>query len=636
LPLQGTLTIAEDPSVIAGNSNSAEGTPAESAAYTVLARRYRPGRFEDCIGQEHVAQALKNAIDSQRVAHAYLFCGSRGVGKTSMARIFAKALNCQHGPTGNPCGQCESCLSITAGSDLDVVEIDGASNRGIEEIRELRAGVAYRPSRSRFKIYIIDEVHMLTKEAFNALLKTLEEPPAHVKFVFATTEAQKIPITILSRCQRYDFSGIGLPQIRQRLAEIVQAEGMTADEEALEIVARRARGSMRDSQSLLDQVLAYAAGHLSSDVVHRLLGTAGEERVLMLGQAIFAADAKSALQIIDQAIGEGVQLGEWVDQMLDLFRDLLVLSVDPNAAILSMADRHRQSLLALLQGQSTERIMEMMDILASARQRLRGSPLGRTIVEMNVVRLCRLDHFLSLTALALQPPAIHDRMPASTDTHAKKNDPVKPLNKGTGSDPTPQGSSENPVREVPVPRSPHAPNPLPSAAPTQALAHPHQPMAPSPPAVPLGGVISLDIVKQNWLKVRKSIDDPFLAATLEQVSELRFEPPRSITLAFPSTATVSKNRSEGAADLLAHAWHQILGQSVTLKFEQLPPDPNATPVSTSRSQLQLREDAARDPIVQQAEMLLGARIFDVVVLTPPLQANPISQGLADDDSDKRS
>src|SRR3954451_9877182 len=230
---------------------------AADARYTVIARRYRPQTFDELVGQEHVARALQQAISSGRVGHAYLFTGARGVGKTSTARILAKALNCVHGPTPTPCDQCEICQSITSGEDVDVLEIDGASNRGIDEVREVRQNVQYRPSRSRYKIYIIDEVHMLTPQAFNALLKTLEEPPPHVKFIFAATEVNKIPVTILSRCQRFDFAGIGTPRIVERLRQVVAAEGAEADDEALELVARRAGGSMRDAQSLLDQLLAF-------------------------------------------------------------------------------------------------------------------------------------------------------------------------------------------------------------------------------------------------------------------------------------------------------------------------------------------------------------------------------------------
>src|SRR5262249_17506132 len=241
-----------------------------------------------------------NAIKGGRVAHAYLFTGARGVGKTSTARILARALNCVNGPTPEPCGECEICRSIATGEDVDVLEIDAASNRGIDNIRDVRSNVQYAPARARYKIYIIDEVHMLTKESFNALLKTLEEPPPHVKFIFATTEVEKVPITILSRCQRFDFAGIALPRIVERLREIVQREGMQAEPEALERIARRAGGSMRDAQSLLDQLLAFGGERLSADQVHHLLGTAGDDRILGLAGAVLARDAKQALELLDE------------------------------------------------------------------------------------------------------------------------------------------------------------------------------------------------------------------------------------------------------------------------------------------------------------------------------------------------
>src|SRR5437660_4179922 len=270
---------------MAKNPPPAEPTPA-AEGYTVLARRYRPQTFTDLVGQEPVARALANALKSNRVAHAYLFTGARGVGKTSTARILAKALNCVNGPTATPCGECEICRSIATGEDVDVLEIDGASNRKIDEIREIRGNVQYRPSRARYKIYIIDEVHMLTQQAFNALLKTLEEPPPHVKFIFATTEVQRIPVTILSRCQRFDFAHVGTQKIFEQLKHVVAKEGLQADDEALHIVARRAAGSVRDSQSLLDQLLAFADGKLTAEKVHALLGTAGDDRVAELADPI--------------------------------------------------------------------------------------------------------------------------------------------------------------------------------------------------------------------------------------------------------------------------------------------------------------------------------------------------------------
>src|SRR5579885_420975 len=268
---------------------------APDAEYTVVARRYRPRQFADLIGQEHVAAALTNALTSGRVAHAYLFTGARGVGKTSCARILAKALNCVTGPTATPCDECDVCKSIAAGDDVDVLEIDGASNNKVDEVRDLRQNVGFRPQRARYKVYIIDEVHMLSNSAFNALLKTLEEPPPHVKFIFATTEAQKIPVTILSRCQRFDFAGIGTPRIVERLRQIVRREGLQADDDALELVARRAGGSMRDAQSLLDQLLAFGGDRLTAEQVHSLLGTAQDDRVAALAAAALGRDPKRAL-----------------------------------------------------------------------------------------------------------------------------------------------------------------------------------------------------------------------------------------------------------------------------------------------------------------------------------------------------
>ncbi|MGQ9653584.1 MAG: DNA polymerase III subunit gamma/tau, partial [Thermodesulfobacteriota bacterium] len=241
-------------------------------AYLVLARRWRPQRFEDVIGQRHVTQTLQNAILSNRVAHAFLFSGARGVGKTTVARILAKALNCEAGPTPHPCGQCDSCREITDGISLDVQEIDGASNTHVDDVRELMDGLRYRPAKGRYRIYIIDEVHMLSGHAFNALLKTLEEPPPHVVFIFATTEPQKIPLTVVSRCQRYDFKRIPLADIVGHLERISLAEGIRVDRDTLLAIAKEAQGSLRDAQSLLDQVISYAGDNITREAVQEVLG----------------------------------------------------------------------------------------------------------------------------------------------------------------------------------------------------------------------------------------------------------------------------------------------------------------------------------------------------------------------------
>jgi DNA polymerase III subunit gamma/tau len=372
-----------------------------AAEYTVLARRYRPQQFADLVGQESVAQALVNALQGGRVAHAYLFTGARGVGKTSTARILAKALNCERGPTPTPCDQCRSCLDVAGGDDIDVLEIDGASNRGIDEVRAIRQQVNVRPSRGRYKVYIIDEVHMLTAPAFNALLKTLEEPPAHVKFIFATTEVQKIPVTILSRCQRFDFGSITVPRIVACLKGVAAGEGKAADEEALHQIARRAGGSMRDAQSLLDQLLAFGGDRLTADQVHQLLGTANDDRVAALAAAVLGKDLPQALRLLNDCVDEGLQLGELLDQLTGWWRDLmLVAAAGPDAPDLAASPAHKPALLEQASSLALDTILAGLDVLDKTRTRLRGSGQGRVLLEMALVRLARLDDLLAVGQLA--------------------------------------------------------------------------------------------------------------------------------------------------------------------------------------------------------------------------------------------
>ncbi|NLX98107.1 MAG: DNA polymerase III subunit gamma/tau [Rhodopirellula sp.] len=381
-------------------------TPEPSVAarqYVVVARRYRPQAFGELLGQEHVARALSNAIGTGRVGHAYLFTGARGTGKTSTARILAKALDCQNGPTAEPCNQCDICQSISAGDDVDVLEIDGASNRGIDEIRQLRQNANVRPSRARFKIYIIDEVHMLTREAFNALLKTLEEPPEHVKFIFCTTEPSKIPITILSRCQRFDFAGISSASIAKRLAQIVEAEGVSADTEALEILARRAAGSMRDSQSLLEQLLAFAPERITVADVHGMLGSAGDERLGQLAQHLVNRNAAAALAELDTAVDEGVDVGLLLEQLLAYLRDCMVAAVGaPPDTFLSVAQNSRDEVVVVSQKWGIEPILAAMQLLDQTLSRMRYSTQGRILAELALVRICQLDDLAELSTLIAQ------------------------------------------------------------------------------------------------------------------------------------------------------------------------------------------------------------------------------------------
>ncbi len=368
--------------------------------YLVVARRYRPQNFDELIGQQQATKALKNAIASNRVGHAYLFTGARGVGKTSTARIFAKALNCSQGPTAKPCDACDICLGITSGEDVDVLEIDGASNRGIDEIRTLRANVNVRPSRSRFKIYIIDEVHMLTKDAFNALLKTLEEPPEHVKFIFCTTEPDKIPITVLSRCQRFDFAPVEKNAIVARLKEIVAIEGATAEDEALQLLARRAAGSMRDSQSLLEQLLAFAGGDITVETVHRLLGTADAGSVASLAAALLARDAAGALATLDAALQRGVDVGQLTEQLMGYLRDVMAASVGAPADILRQAPAtDLEPLRQMGQQWGMPTLLAAVQILDQALARMRLSVDRQTLVETALVRISYLEDLASVASL---------------------------------------------------------------------------------------------------------------------------------------------------------------------------------------------------------------------------------------------
>ena len=409
------------------------------SSYVVVARRYRPRGFDELVGQDHVGRALKNAIETNRVGHAYLFTGARGVGKTSTARIFAKALNDPSGPTGTPDNTSDVALAIDSGEDVDVIEIDGASNRGIDEIRSLRANVGVRPSRSRFKIYIIDEVHMLTGAAFNALLKTLEEPPEHVKFIFCTTDPEKIPITVLSRCQRFDFAPVEVTKIIQRLQEIVSAENAQADEAALELIARRAAGSMRDSQSLLEQVLSFCDGNLTAEQVHSMLGTADDERLHALAKAMADRDAASAIKQMDEGIDAGVDAGRLAEQLLGYFRDLMTVTVGCDASLMrhtSVALNDELKTLGDRWGLQT--VLAVVGLIDQTLVRIRHSVYARVLLEATVIQICNLPDLQNIADLAAAASAAGGNV-----SQAKR--PAAPAEKKNVAKPTPQPPATEPA-----------------------------------------------------------------------------------------------------------------------------------------------------------------------------------------------
>ncbi len=369
-------------------------------SYLVLARKWRPSSFDGIVGQEHVTRTLKNAISLDRVHHAYLFCGARGVGKTTAARILAKALNCVVGTTATPCGECDSCREVTAGTSIDVLEIDGASNRGIAEIRELREGIKYAPARDRHKVYIIDEVHMLTQEAFNALLKTLEEPPAHARFIFATTEAQKIPVTILSRCQRFDFRRIPLGEVVAHLGGLLAKEGIAVSHEGLRLIARESEGSMRDALSLLDQVIAFAGEDVTGEQVSRILGVADRAWLHELLQAVFARDSRAALEVVSRVNDYGLAVKPFAGEILQILRDLVVLKAcGANAGVTDLADDEEQQLLKLAGETQLTDLHRLFHTMLAAVSEMATSRQPRMVLEMVLVRMTQLRSLQPLDLL---------------------------------------------------------------------------------------------------------------------------------------------------------------------------------------------------------------------------------------------
>ncbi len=521
--------------------------PTNDGRYVVVARRYRPKSFGELVGQQHVGQALCNAIETGRVGHAYLFTGARGVGKTSTARIFAKALNDPGGPTSNPDGESDTAQAIDAGEDIDVLEIDGASNRGIDEIRSLRSNIGVRPSRSRYKIYIIDEVHMLTAAAFNALLKTLEEPPPHVKFIFCTTDPEKIPITVLSRCQRFDFSPVKSEEIMGRLREIVNAENVEADDEALRLIARRADGSMRDSQSLLEQVISFGNGPINAATVHVMLGTADDTRLHELANVLTRGDAASTLALVDRAASEGIAAGQLTEQLLGYFRDLIAVTVGCPAEM----QRHTgESLHAELRtlGESwgIDRLLAIVGMIDQTLVRIRHTVHGRVLLEATLVQICHLpdlqaiaDVVAAMTAgggVSLGSTSRPRLAPVSTPRPAqvdeKKNIESSSLTQATPT--TATARSSEPAVQVRIDQpQPLAPIGIKHPSTSSALAFAGAKVMPSATSLPTGAQAAVTATKP--------------------VGKLAIEPQASIAPTV-SSAAVTKSRVQRIRDMETHVF----------------------------------------------------------------------------------
>jgi len=391
-------------------------------AYTVLARKYRSQTFDDVIGQDPIAQTLKNAIKTDRVAHAYLFTGTRGVGKTTMARVLAKALNCLavDEPTTKPCCKCDSCIAINIGEDIDVIEIDGASNNRVDEIRELRENVIYRPARSRFKIYIIDEVHMLTVSAFNALLKTLEEPPSHIKFIFATTEPNKVIPTIQSRCQRFDFNNIGPASIAGQLKFILEQEKIKYEEDLVLPLAKMANGSMRDALSLLDRLISTGIEPLGSRLLEEFLGCPNSEKIWNLIGQISDSDPAGTLAAIEDLIRTGISEVQVVDSLIDYMRDLMVVkSIGPQSELVILTGQQRKRACELAEKFDIAGLVYNISTLEKLRWAIKNSDTSRALLEASLLRFALSEHFLNVDELL-------SRLQSGASPNIKKKRPVEP------------------------------------------------------------------------------------------------------------------------------------------------------------------------------------------------------------------
>jgi DNA polymerase-3 subunit gamma/tau len=557
-------------------------------SYLVLARKWRPQRFEDLVGQDHVSRTLANAIASGRVAHAFLFTGVRGVGKTTSARILAKALNCigpaddpkhgpSYGPTITPCLQCAACLEIALGTDMDVREIDGASYNGVDEVRKLQDSLPYRPARDRYKIFIVDEVHMLSQNAWNAFLKTLEEPPAHVKFIFATTEVHKVPVTILSRVQRFDFKLISTQTIAQRLREVLTAEKIETDDAAISIVAREAAGSMRDAMSVLDQVIAWGGDKLVGTDVARVLGVASHSVLYELSSALLGGDASRSLSIVADLANQGYDIAHVARDLLSLLRNLVVAKVvkEPEA-LLDLPDGEARDVKELVKAADADDLSRLYHGFSQGFDEVVKSERPRMALEMLLVRLARrppllpIDDFVSrLAALerrlggtapqqaqprsapapAQRPP--HDSGAAEQQSYAGR--PREPRSPAPSSKPTDDRGGEPPVASRP--------------APTSRPAEPARPRAAAPPPEPQAPTQSIDELDQTYAQLLAILEAerPDLAAMLGHAIPLRILPDGLVVGWPPDSMLVASDKESVAA--LARAAEKHFGKSCAVSFE---------------------------------------------------------------------
>jgi DNA polymerase-3 subunit gamma/tau len=514
-------------------------------SYQVFARKYRPQTFDDLVGQAHVTRTLKNAVEQNRLAHAYLFVGPRGIGKTSTARILAKALNCVNGPTVSPCGVCDSCKEIAAGNSLDVLEIDGASNNGVEQVRELRDNVRYAPSKGHFKIYIIDEVHMLTSAAFNALLKTLEEPPPHVKFIFATTEPQKVLPTILSRCQRFDLHRIPANLIAKHLQFIAEKEKITLDPAAAHAIAKGADGGLRDAESMLDQLVAFCGEKIAEPDVLSVFGFTSEQTVTNFTDKILRGETPEALELLHGEAENGKDMMKLMSDLISYLRDLLVGKVKPDALADDLNPELQKSLEAQAAMIETDRLLELIDQFAAAEGRMKWAPNKRLHFEVAVIKAIQTLSQVTLNEVIENLAALRDGKSEAQRPAPKSAPPVKSVAPATP-----------PPRKADLPRVAE-----------QAQSYETAEVRESPPALTNAESATLD-PEAIWQKAVEQIRTtrPLIRVWVESAKALGIEG-RFFVLGFPPEQKMAMESlaTPRTRDFLEALIREISGQDLKIK-----------------------------------------------------------------------
>ena len=575
--------------------------------YQVSARKYRPGTFDDVIGQSHVVQTLMNAVSTKRVAHAYLFSGTRGVGKTTVARIFAKALNCAQGPTSHPCDTCENCREIALGSSVDVIEIDGASNTSVDDVREIRENVKFAPFHGQFRVYIIDEVHMLSNSAFNALLKTLEEPPAHAVFIFATTEIHKIPVTILSRCQHYNFRRIARSEIIQRLQHVAAQDQLTLEERSFLALARASEGSMRDALSLLDQAIAYSGKAISHADLELLLGAVPQELVQELIRAILTQNSPAALSSLACLLDRGHDLRAFCADVVEHIRNLLVAAVVPSAtelrSLIETSEEDLNQLSSDARAVTPEQLQELLVIFIQAEDSLRFSTHPRFVMETAAVRATRLLRPSdSLSPQQMSPSPSHKPLGAS-EGH-KSTPSASPTLKPTNQPPP---ASKTGKVERPVPSPDPSPKPIVDSTATT-------------PAIE-SALISPQPSTLRWELVQEEIAASFpnIAPFLEAGRFVGLEA-GVVTIGFAKQATVARARLEKEENtkVIAQLCERQVGPPIRVRIIELtethPQGPTMAQARAAKEQehrAALFEQAKTNPTVKQALEIFGVELADV-------------------------